>query len=223
MAGNRAVHWQKLDTNSQQPTGHIAYYYSDQEAELPVRGVRKQWDSKADPNFETRTYGLFSTCMPPARKNIVDRSDSFIFFFTNWKGQRIFTGYYELGHYIDTGITPRANGKARSFRDFALRAKRVHFVKVGIPLIGRRWSKITIESFQDDVIDAYGPRDFKKIDSAITQRLRQMLDRQKDSTEEYIRELRKLEKENLEKHDFRYPSWHRIEAFSETDFGAFVK
>lgn len=222
MKGDASVKWLKLDKNPE-VTGHIAYYYSDQKAELPIRGIRKQCDSKADPNIETRTYGLFTTCMPPARKNIVERGDSYLFLFTKWKGQRMFTGYYELDEYIDTGLTPKANGKDRKFRDLALRAKRLHFVRNGIPLEGDRWKVITADSFNNGHIDAYGPRDFKQIDADMTRRLKKMLDKQQDITNEYVKEIKRLEEENFRNYGYRYPSWLRKEGFSDEHIRGFIK
>jgi hypothetical protein len=222
MPENTSVAWKVIENNPK-TTGHIAYYYSDSKADLPVRGIRKKWDSKADPNIETKTYGLFSTCMPPARKNMVTNRDSYIFFFTKWRGQRMFTGYYELGYFVDTGIIPTANGKARKFPDYALLAKRTHFVRNGIPLTGDRWSIITEDSFNDGVIDGYGPRDFKQIDSKLTNLLKSKLDEQKDITGEYVKEIYRLENENLQKYGYKYPSWKRREGFTKDDFKEFIK
>jgi hypothetical protein len=186
---------------------HIAYYYSDQQANLPVRAVRKK-----DPSIETKTYGYYTMCMLSARRNIVKRSDSYIFFFTNWKGGRIFTGYYELDEYI-----PRANGIDQSF---ALRAKKIHFIRNGIPLVGKRWSKITVESIKKDFIDAYGPRGYKQIDTIITVRLKELLDAKENIVQEYIRELDRLKDENLSLSGFKDPCQERKDGFTNEDINS---
>lgn len=218
----KIVNWVEIPKNNA-ILGHIATYYSDQKANLPVRGIRKKWDSKADPNIETKTYGLFTTCMPSARKNIVENNESYIFFFTHWKGQRLFTGYYELGSYVITGLKPRAKGKPRNYPDYALLAKRMHFVRNGIPLTGKLWSGIKLENFKGDHIDGYGPRNYTKIDEQTTLALKEMLDKQEDASNEYIEEMHKLEEENLKKYNYRYPSWQRKQGFRELDFGGFIK
>jgi hypothetical protein len=61
------VVWKEIEKNTE-TTGHLAYYYSNDESELPVRAVGKKWDNKSDPNIETKSYGMFSTCMPPHEK-----------------------------------------------------------------------------------------------------------------------------------------------------------
>lgn len=222
MPGKKTVDWQTLEKPSAS-TGYVAYYYSDQDATLPVRGIRKQWDSKADPNIETKTYGVFTTCMPSARRNMVEQADSYIFFFTHWKGQRMFTGYYELDSFVKTGITPRANGRSLSFLDYGLRAKKVHFISEGIPLVGPRWSRITADSIGENSIDAYGPRDFSRISSDVVVKLKALLDSRPNATEKYINEIKNLENDNLRNHGFRYPSWMRKNGFTENDIPGFIK
>lgn len=213
--------WKKI-TKSKKITGHIATYYSNDKAKLPVRDVSKLWDSKADPNIETRTYGVFTTCMPASRKNMVQRGDSFIFFFTHWRGKRFLTGYYELDEFIDTGITPMGNGKEYKYKDYGLTAKKMHFVKDLIPFNGELWSKIEPEKCSQDGIDGYGPRNFKAIDEKLTIKLKTILDLKPDATKEYLKEIRKLEKENVDKYGFKYPSWNRSDGFTKKDINEFI-
>ncbi len=214
--------WKRIVPNKK-PTGHIAYYYSDDDASLPIRAVRKKNDNKSDPNIETKSYGMFSTCMPPARKNMVKRNDSYIFFFTKWMGKRMFTGYYELSSYLNTGITPIRGGKESNFSDYALLAKHTHFIKNGIPLTGKKWSKIVLDKIKNKEIKGYGPRDFSKIDSAITMKLKKILDRHSNITKEYVREIKKMEKENFVNDKMCYPTWGRKTGFTKTNFRDFVK
>ena len=218
------VQWKQIE-KSKEISAHIAYYYSDQESELPVRDVRKKRDNKADPNIETKTYGLFSTCMPPARRNMVDYKNWYIFFFTNRKSQRMFTGYYELDKSLVTGITPRNKLGSYKFSDHALLAKRTHFVKNGIPLLGKLWSKIPYDAVKNDGVLGYGPRDFKSMHSKFAIDLKEKLDEQEDITDEYVKEIHRLENDNLEKSNnkFKYPSWERKDAFTNKDIVRFIK
>lgn len=213
--------WKKIK-KTEKITGHIATYYSNDKAKLPVRDVKRLWDSKADPNIETGTYGIFTTCMPASRKNMVQRGDSYIFFFTNWRGKRYLAGYYELDKYIDTGITPTGNGKAYKYSDYGLVAKRTHFVAKPIPFTGKLWSKINPEKCSEDGIDGYGPRNFKAIDEKLTKKLKMILDLQPDITAEYVKEIKKLEKENADKYGFKYPSWNRPDGFTKKDVKEFI-
>ena len=193
--------WKKIK-KSEKITGHIATYYSNDKAKLPVRDVKKLWDSKADPNIETGTYGVFTTCMPASRKNMVQRGDSYIFFFTNWKGKRYLTGYYELDKFIDTGITPTGNGKEYKYPDYGLTAKKTHFVKKPIPFTGELWSVIEPDKCSNEKIEGYGPRNFKAIDEKLTKKLKTILDLQPDATKEYVKEIKKLEKDNVDRYGF---------------------
>ncbi len=224
MSTSNVIKWKKID-RSKEISAHIAYYYSDQKAKLPVRGVRKNRDNKADPNIETKTYGLFTTCMPPARKNMVLNGNWYIFFFTNRNKQRMFTGYYELDKYMITGITPRNSKGPYRFADYALLAKKTHFVREGIPLTGKIWSKITDDAINEDGIQGYGPRDSKSIPSVLAKKLKEKLDEQEDITYEYVKEIHKFEEENLLNSDgkYRYPSWERRKGFSKNDIAGFLK
>lgn len=216
------VIWQKIKKNNE-ATAHLAYYYSNQKTEFPVRDVAKKWDNKSDPNIETKSYGMFSTCMPPARKNMVKRGDSYIFFFTRRNKQRILTGYYELDKFVPTGITPTRGGKPSKFKDIALLAKRTHFVRDGIPFTGKTWSKIKSKHIHENEIKGFGPRDFVNVDAKMTKKLKKLLDEQKDITAEYVKEIHNLENINKENHGKKYPTWKRNNGFTTKDFGDFVQ
>src|SRR5207247_2736299 len=128
------IEWVPLKAAAEE-VGRLAIYKSSKSAGLPVRAVDKKWDNKADPNLETSTWGLFSTCMPSIRKGIVDRGDRYIFFFTSRKdGEREVMGYYELGWYVVTGFQVRDKRGPLNLPDFAIRAKRMHFVEKGLTL-----------------------------------------------------------------------------------------
>ena len=137
----------------------------------------------------------------------------------------MFTGYYELEKYLDTGIEPRNRRGVYRFKDYALLAKKTHFVKDGIPLTGDTWSKIPDDAITDDGIVGYGPRDSKEIPSTLAKGLKKKLDEQKDITAEYISEIHKSEENNLKNSNgkYRYPSWERETGFTKKDIQEFIK
>ena len=201
------VKWQTFPNRSQ--TGRLVYYYSNQKAALPVRDVQKSWDEKADPNLETMTYGVFSTCTPIGRKNAFEHGDEFLFFYTNWGGTRIVTGYYEIGSYLVTGFINRLGSITYHFSDYAFLARNSHFVKIGIPLGvhgEKRWERVRV---RDTGIIGYGYRTTQQISSAETKILKGMLDAQDDATGDYVREIHRLEKENVSKYGARYPTFQQ--------------
>lgn len=219
------IPWQTVQKNNQ-VLGHLSCYYSNKKANLPIRDVCKRWDQKSDPNIETMTYGLFSTCMPPGRKNIVERGDSYLFFLTSWKNGRVITGYYELGHYIDTGIPARNSKRPWKFPDYALKAKRVHFVREGIKLEklpGRTFSPVGKSVKSDGSLSGFGPRGYVKLNEEQTLSIRDALDKKPDITHEYIAEIRRLEKINEELTTYKYPIWRMKEGFSEDLFPGYIQ
>ena len=69
--------------------GYVSIYLSDDLSRLPVREVTRPGDTKADPNLETFTYGLFSFCGKQLRSGIVTRKFPHLFFATSRKKQRL--------------------------------------------------------------------------------------------------------------------------------------
>jgi hypothetical protein len=201
------VKWQALPNRNQ--TGRLVYYYSNQKAALPVRDVQKGWDEKADPNIETMTYGLFSTCTPIGRKNALEHGDEFLFFYTNREGTRMVTGYYEIGSYVVTGFVNRLGSITYHFPDYAFLARNVRFVKTGIPLGvhgEKRWERVRV---RETGVTGYGYRTTQRISSAETKALKGMLDVEDDATADYVREIHRLEEENVRKFGFRYPTFQQ--------------
>src|SRR4051812_15572618 len=83
---------------------YVSVYLSSDLARLPVRDLTRLNDNKSDPNVETGTYGLFSTCEPIMRDSIVSRGISEIFFVTTVEGLgRCLVGRYELGWMVEVG------------------------------------------------------------------------------------------------------------------------
>src|SRR5438309_11963638 len=91
--------WKEL--NNRPGAGYLSIYYSDDLSALPVRFVTKVGDNKSDPNLETLTYGLFSTCSPSMRSGFVKRSAQYIFFATLRPVGRVLTGFYSVRWYAE--------------------------------------------------------------------------------------------------------------------------
>ncbi len=215
--------WEPIETGTG-GLGRLAFYYSSQDSPLPVRAVRKRWDNKADPNIETATWGLFSTCMPSTRKGIVERGDSYLFFFTNWKGERRVTGYYELGWYAYTGIRVRDRRGTLAFPDLAIRAKNVRFVEDGLILRGvnSKASKVAPKLLRKGELSGYGPRESTQANAQLSALIKSELDKKVDVTRDYVKEIHALEIENLDSTGFKYPSWKRKEGFNSGAMEEFV-
>ena len=107
--------------------GYLSVYRSDPLARYPIRHVTKKADNKSDPNIETGTYGLFSTCERPMRRKIVREGRPHLFFVTSHgRSSRALTGYYELGWFAES-----TGGAATG--DYALAATKIRFIEP-IPL-----------------------------------------------------------------------------------------
>lgn len=106
--------------------GYLSYFYNDELSSLPARAITRVGDNKVDPNLETKTYGLFSTCHKSMRKSVVKRGCQHIFFITNRKGVRVLAGLYLVKWYVP--VAPNGD-------DFCLAADSICFVKYPIPLV----------------------------------------------------------------------------------------
>lgn len=166
----------------------LSYYYGDSRSKIPVREVSHKNNPKADPNFETLTFGLFSTCDKPMRATIVKEGISLHFFCTKRGGMRVLTGYYQIGWYYKFPCT--AN-------DYALAAKKARFVSPGFPL---RDLPPYLRGFP---IDKWF-RTFKYIDGKTANLLLQLINGTPNATPEYLREIRHLEKLSLKRDGYLY-------------------
>lgn len=178
----------------------LTFYYSDDLSPLPVRHVTKPGDNKADPNLETLTYGLFSTCGRGSRSAIVANKRPYLFFFTRRNDERVLTGYYEIGWYAEHS-GPR--------RDFALAANSTHFVQNPIPL-----------DLVDEKCATTFSRPFRQtrlMTSDKAARLRELLHNQSDATEDYVQESRRLERFNSSRGGYRHVGLKRTQPFTWTD------
>src|SRR4051812_16368068 len=97
-----AAPWLKIDRPS--GAGYLSIYYSDDLSPLPIRWITKPGDNKSDPNIETLTYGLFSTCSRGMRSGAVKNAAEFLFFACNRGAGRVLSGYYRLKWYAESGF-----------------------------------------------------------------------------------------------------------------------
>jgi hypothetical protein len=189
------------------PTGYLAFYYSDDLSPLPVRHITRPGDCKSDPNIETATFGLFSTCEPSVRSAVVNRSASYLFFLTNRSGERFVAGFYRVGWWCGQPRGPQ--------RDVRLAADVVHFVAhpirvVDLPEPARSCASRPMRSC-------------RPVDAAITQQLLATLRQHPDASAEYIREIDRLERFNAFRTSARYPGWGQNQPFSWELAGDFLE
>jgi len=167
----------------------LSFYYSDSLSRIPVREVSHKNDPKADPNIETSSFGLFSTCDRGMRATIVREGIQLQFFCTNRKDGRVLTGYYRLGWYYKL---PHSG-----LDDYMLVAKERRFVSPGFPL-------------KDLTGYLYGVRldkrfrTFRYIDAETARRLVRLLKDTPDATKQYISEVHRLEKLTIKREGYVY-------------------
>lgn len=190
--------WRPIEPRSD-ADGYVSYYYADELARLPIRAVTKIRDNKSDPNIETGTYGLFSTCQEKMRSGIVRSRPRYIFFVTKpRKSPRALTGMYELGWWAPGSFSNRA-------RDFSLAACAVHFItpeSLGeLPgelaaLLNRPW------------------RLDKRISPEQAEQLASHVRSKPDRTADYLVEVERMEQVNMFHSGYRYPTWRRSDPWS---------
>lgn len=185
----------------------VSFYISDDLARWPVRAITLPNNNKSDPNLETLTYGLFSTCEPKMRAGIVNRNVRHIVFLTNIRAKgRHITGFYELGWYAHGTLWP-------NMRDFALAAKHARFIDP-LPIsdlqgeagqrLRRRW------------------RTYVLLDAEPSAQLLAAISAAPDRTSDYLAEIDRLERSNLYRTGYRYVSWKRAEPWEWGDAAAYL-
>ena len=182
--------------------GVLSYYYGDSNSKIPVRDITRYGDSKSDPNLETMTYGLFSTCEQEMRQSFVKRGMEYLFFCTNRAHVRVLTGYYHVKWYH---IGPALKHRA-CIDDYWLAANEIRFVNPGFPLrdlSGYLWGIRLDRRF----------RRFLYLDEQTVQRLISLLQDTREATTEYLNEIKRLQDENLKKYGFMYMNWKKMGAF----------
>ncbi len=182
--------------------GYLSVYLSEPLARYPIRHVTKKADNKSDPNIETGTYGLFSTCERPMRRKMVREGRPYLFFVTrHGRSSRALTGYCEIAWFAES-----TGGAA--IGDYALAATTIRFIE-----------PVPLDALPDPVRNVCVPpfRTIRPIDDSAAKALHDVIDRRRDKTERYLSELRRIEQAARYHSGYAYPSWGRIEGFSWDD------
>lgn len=183
----------------------LSFYLSDDLGSLPVRAVTLPANNKSDPNLETKTYGLFSTCQRQMRSSIVKRALSHVFFVTRREEHRVLAGYYHIGWYC-AGVLDG------NLPDYSLAAKSVRFV-----------DPIALEDLPPAVrkMATRRWRTFLLLGPVHTATLVRLVDAQPDRTSEYLAEIDRLERFNQYHTGFR--CWGRQEPFTWKAAGRYLQ
>lgn len=192
--------WRRLADTGR---GYLSVYFSERMARWPVREITRRGDNKSDPNIETGTYGLFSTCEPSMRNRIVQDGAATIFFVTTHKpgNGRVLAGYYHVGHFTE-GTQGAVN------RDFALAADTLRFIDP-VPVGSLPGSLATFCSVPF--------RQIRPTDVESTRALRAVCDNAADQTEAYLSEVSRVERFAYSQTKLSYPSWGRDGGFTWAD------
>ena len=179
-------------------TGYLSVYLSEDLSGLPIRAITLPNDNKSDPNIETGTYGLFSTCERGMRAGIVNNKAQFIIFLSRRGKERVVAGYYRLAWKTE-GILHATK------RDYALAADYVHFVAEPIPV-----------SHLPEPVRAAAERKFrlsKRLNAVETQAIVAALDSRPNALEDYLSEIDRIERFQTYHSGYRYVSWQQKEPF----------
>lgn len=192
-----AAPWKEVTRKLSAP-GALSFYYNDELARLPVRAVTKPQDNKADPNLETLSYGIFSTCQKGLRSAFVKEGRQHLFFITSLRGTRVLTGYYSVKWFAPVA--------AAGPGDFALAADNAHFLGQPLSLA--------------DVDTACGTRLNRKfrlnllVEANECQQILAYMRQQPDARTSYLHEIDRLERFNKSRGGFRYVGRQLNEPFS---------
>lgn len=190
--------WRSLAT-AEDDAGFLMYYYSDDLSPLPVRAVTKPGDNKSDPNLETATFGLFSTCGRSLRSSAVKRGHPHVFFATRRGSRRVLASYFRVSWY--------APGVFGAENDICLAADFQYSVADPIPLTH------IDEACGTDVAGNW--RQYRLLSPDECTCLRDSLLRLPDATARYLDEIDRLERFNQVHGGFRYVGgWRQENKFS---------
>lgn len=201
--------WVRLDPAAS-PGGYLSYYYSDSLSRIPVRAVTRfvgrRFDNKSDPNFETRTYGLFSTCEVTMRASVVSRRAPYLVFVTTVGTRRCVSGYFRIGWWAPGPPMAAYQTRTGLRPDVMLAADDGWFVSRALPL-----DELSAE-LDDPGLSGWF-RTFKGISPTQVEGLIGQIRARPDATAEYVDEVHRLERLNLRFTGFRYPGWRRVDHF----------
>ena len=187
--------------------GYLSVYLSEPLARYPVRHVIRPADNKSDPNIETATYGLFSTCERQMRAKIVREGRPNLFLITTHRQSRsvrspgrVLSGYYELAWFTES-IGGSSGG------DYALAASKIRFV-----------DPVPLEALPEPARSVCIPRfrTIRPIDGPIASVLKEIINDSHDRTDRYLSELHRVEQIARHRSGYAYPSWGQVESFSWT-------
>lgn len=207
--------WEQHEVTEGAQSYLTLYYCEDEISKYPVREVTKVNDNKSDPNLETMSYGLCSTCTRDIRSGLVKNGRPYLFFCTNFRGERYLTGYYHVG-WNSLGpplLTNFRNGAIQD--DYRLVADEMKFVHppIGFDEIAEDHGFTGIQSgFRKKLISP------KKTDLLLG-----LLDEREDHTTKYINEIQRLEQINKRYHEYRYPTWERESDFDWASIQDYVR
>ena len=193
-----AAPWTELEVDTP-ATGYLSVYLSEDLSGLPIRAITRPNDNKSDPNLETGSYGLFSTCERGMRAGIVNNRARFIIFLSKRGEERVVAGYYRLAWKTE-GIWHATK------RDYALAADCVHFVAEPIRV-----------SHLPEPVKAAAERKFrlsKRLNAVETQTIIAALDSRPNALEDYLSEIDRVERFQAFHSGFRYVSWQQKDPFS---------
>lgn len=174
----------------------LSFYYSDTLSKVPIRDISNRSDPKADPNLETKTFGLFSRCDRGMRATIVRQGIELHFFCTNRAGIRVLTGYYRYGWYFKAQPVKKKTGNAM-LEDYMLAAKEIRFVSPGFrlcDLTGYLYGFRLDRPF----------RTFRYIAEKNAARLLLLLNETPNATGQYLSEIRRVEQLVKQRDKFVY-------------------
>ncbi|HUR24936.1 MAG TPA: hypothetical protein VM327_02850 [Candidatus Thermoplasmatota archaeon] len=174
--------------------------------------MTRRRDNKSDPNIETGTYGLFSTCERGMRNGLVKNNRRYLLFVTRRGTARYLTGYYDIGWYADGREVIAYKGQP----DRALAGREWRFIDPPIPLAAAA-------AAVGDLTLARRFRLNKIISDPQALALIGLLRRRKERTSLFVNEVRRLETVNNRFWGFRYVSWQRKDGFSWDHAAGYLK
>ena len=192
-----AAPWTALEVDTP-ATGYLSVYLSEDLSRLPIRAITRPNNNKSDPNIETGTYGLFSTCERGMRAGIVKNKAQFIVFLCRRGNERVVAGYYRLAWKTE-GVWHATK------RDYALAADYFHFVDPPI-----------LVSDLTEPGKSAAERRFrlsKRVNSIETQTIVAALESRPNALEDYLSEIDRVERFQAFHSGFRYVSWQQEEPF----------
>lgn len=188
--------WKPLIENDSRAI--LTFYYGDSNSSIvPIRDISHKYDPKVEPNYETSTYGLFSTCNPPARKSIAVNGIRYNLFCTRRKNARVLTGYYEYGWVFEY-----------KKNDYMLAARKTRFISPGFPLD-------ELVYYTKDISINRRFRCWKYLSSKTALKLIHLINSTPNSINDYINETKKQEKETVNNYGKIYHK--RIKGYSWID------